>query len=78
MTIAPIVIALLCLLSAIPAQAARVARATQIPGTFDQPLYVTGAPGSNTLLFVVEQTGRVQVLEMKSSKPGPFSTSPRA
>jgi glucose/arabinose dehydrogenase len=72
MTIAPIVIALLCLLIAIPAQAARVARATQIPGTFDQPLYVTGAPGSNTLLFVVEQTGRVQVLENEIKQARPF------
>jgi glucose/arabinose dehydrogenase len=31
-------------------------------GSFDAPVYVTGAPGFPKLLFVVEQPGRVQVL----------------
>jgi glucose/arabinose dehydrogenase len=31
-------------------------------GEFDQPVYVTGAPGYPRLLFVVEQAGRVAVL----------------
>jgi len=31
-------------------------------GSFDQPVYVTGAPGFPELLFVVEQEGRVRVL----------------
>lgn len=31
-------------------------------GRFDQPVYVAGAPGFPRLLFVVEQTGRVVVL----------------
>ncbi len=31
-------------------------------GRFDQPVYVTGAPGFPRLLFVVEQAGKVQVL----------------
>jgi glucose/arabinose dehydrogenase len=31
-------------------------------GDFDNPVYVTGAPGSPRLLFVVEQPGRVVVL----------------
>jgi len=31
-------------------------------GTFDEPTYVTGAPGYPKLLFVVEQSGRVDVL----------------
>jgi glucose/arabinose dehydrogenase len=31
-------------------------------GSFDSPVYVTGAPGFPKLLFVVEQPGRVQVL----------------
>jgi glucose/arabinose dehydrogenase len=31
--------------------------------TFDQPLYVTGAPGESTLLFVVEQTGKIRVVD---------------
>ena len=32
-------------------------------GTFDSPVYVTGAPGFPKLLFVVEQPGRVLVLK---------------
>ncbi|HEU4392181.1 MAG TPA: PQQ-dependent sugar dehydrogenase [Solirubrobacterales bacterium] len=31
-------------------------------GVFDQPVYVTGAPGLPQLLFVVEQPGRIEVL----------------
>src|SRR5690348_4886579 len=31
-------------------------------GQFDQPVYVTGAPGFPKLLFVVEQPGRIEVL----------------
>ena len=31
-------------------------------GGFDQPVYVTGAPGFPKLLFVVEQEGRIKVL----------------
>ena len=31
-------------------------------GEFDEPVYVTGAPGFPRLLFVVEQQGRVVVL----------------
>ena len=31
-------------------------------GNFDQPVYVTGAPGFPKLLFVVEQEGRIKVL----------------
>jgi glucose/arabinose dehydrogenase len=31
-------------------------------GSFDAPVYVTGAPGFPKLLFVVEQPGRIQVL----------------
>jgi glucose/arabinose dehydrogenase len=31
-------------------------------GAFDQPVYVTGAPGFPKLLFVVEQPGRIEVL----------------
>ncbi|HEX6781289.1 MAG TPA: PQQ-dependent sugar dehydrogenase [Solirubrobacterales bacterium] len=32
-------------------------------GSFDAPVYVTGAPGFPKLLFVVEQPGRIMVLE---------------
>jgi glucose/arabinose dehydrogenase len=31
-------------------------------GEFDQPVYVTGAPGFPKLLFVVEQPGRIEIL----------------
>jgi glucose/arabinose dehydrogenase len=31
-------------------------------GNFDQPVYVTGAPGYPRLLFVVEQAGRIKVV----------------
>ena len=36
--------------------------ALQKIGSFDHPVYVTGAPGFPKLLFVVEQPGRVEVL----------------
>jgi len=41
-------------------------------GEFDQPVYVTGAPGSPRLLFVVEQAGRVVVLKGGKRLPRPF------
>ena len=31
-------------------------------GGFDQPVYISGAPGFPRLLFVVEQSGRIKVL----------------
>jgi glucose/arabinose dehydrogenase len=37
--------------------------ALQKVGSFDSPVYVTGAPGFPKLLFVVEQPGRVVVLK---------------
>jgi glucose/arabinose dehydrogenase len=41
-------------------------------GQFDQPVYVTGAPGYPKLLFVVEQPGRVVVLNGGKRLPRPF------
>src|SRR6185437_2737132 len=38
------------------------AKATLID-TFDSPVYATAAPGEATLLFVVEQTGKIRVVE---------------
>jgi glucose/arabinose dehydrogenase len=32
-------------------------------GSFDAPVYITGAPGSPRLLFVVEQEGRIRILK---------------
>jgi glucose/arabinose dehydrogenase len=46
---------------ALPARAAPVATAVSV-GTFDHPLYIAVAPGQPKLLFVVEQTGRIEVL----------------
>jgi glucose/arabinose dehydrogenase len=41
-------------------------------GSFDHPVYVTGAPGFPELLFVVEQPGRVLVLDGGRRKGRPF------
>ena len=61
----------LLLACGVPVQAAPIAKAVLID-TFDSPVYVTHAPGSNQLLFVVEQTGRVQVLENEVTQITPF------
>ena len=52
--------------SAPPAQAGASAKrgvALKKVGSFDAPVYVTGAPGFPQLLFVVEQPGRIAVLK---------------
>jgi glucose/arabinose dehydrogenase len=41
-------------------------------GRFDAPVYVSGAPGFPRLLFVVEQSGRVQVLRGGRRQRRPF------
>ncbi|HWA53755.1 MAG TPA: PQQ-dependent sugar dehydrogenase [Solirubrobacterales bacterium] len=41
-------------------------------GNFDEPTYVAGAPGFPTLLFVVEQKGRVAVMRKGHELPRPF------
>jgi len=41
-------------------------------GSFQSPVEVTGAPGFPKLLFVVEQEGRIQVLEGGKKRPRPF------
>ena len=41
-------------------------------GTFQSPVEVTGAPGFPKLLFVVEQEGRVQVLDRGRRRTRPF------
>lgn len=46
--------------------------ALQKVGTFDAPVYVTGAPGFPNLLFVVEQPGRVEVLRGGKRVARPF------
>jgi glucose/arabinose dehydrogenase len=59
------------LLAAAPAARAADARAILID-TFDSPVYVTGAPGESTLLFVVEQTGKIRVLDNEVKQAAPF------
>ncbi|HET8814671.1 MAG TPA: PQQ-dependent sugar dehydrogenase [Solirubrobacterales bacterium] len=41
-------------------------------GSFEAPVYVTGAPGFPELLFVVEQPGRIAVLRGGKRRPRPF------
>jgi glucose/arabinose dehydrogenase len=41
-------------------------------GQFDQPVYVTGAPGFPQLLFVVEQPGEIQVMRSGRRLGKPF------
>jgi len=53
-------------------QAARGGVALKQIGHFDQPVYVTGAPGFPRLLFVVEQGGRVRVLRGGRRLSRPF------
>jgi len=47
------------------------AKATLI-GNFDSPLYATAAPGESTLLFVVEQTGKIRVIDNDVIESRPF------
>ncbi|HEV7562176.1 MAG TPA: PQQ-dependent sugar dehydrogenase [Solirubrobacterales bacterium] len=41
-------------------------------GSFDHPVYVSGAPGFPQLLFVVEQPGKVEVIRSGRRLPKPF------
>src|SRR5690349_23542787 len=41
-------------------------------GTFEDPVYIAGAPGFPKLLFVVEQPGRVEVLSKGRRLGHPF------
>ncbi len=53
-------------------QAKRSALALKRVGNFDEPTYVTGAPGFPTLLFVVEQEGEIAVLRKGQPLGHPF------
>jgi glucose/arabinose dehydrogenase len=44
----------------------------QVPGAFDQPLFVTAPPGDNARIFVVEQTGRIQIVRNGTLLTQPF------
>src|SRR5688572_22885115 len=57
--------------------AAGVARA-RLVATFDAPVYVTSPAGEEHLLFVVDQTGKVWVLDDEVKETRPFlDISPR-
>jgi glucose/arabinose dehydrogenase len=51
---------------------AQIAVATPVPETFTNPVYVTGAPRTADLLFVVEKAGVIQVLQNEAKQPTPF------
>jgi glucose/arabinose dehydrogenase len=53
-------------------KAKRGALALKRVGNFDEPTYVTGAPGFPTLLFVVEQEGKIAVLRNGHRLDRPF------
>jgi glucose/arabinose dehydrogenase len=55
-----------------PSKAKRGGLALKRIGNFDEPTYVTGAPGSPRLLFVVEQEGEVEVLRNGQRLGHPF------
>jgi glucose/arabinose dehydrogenase len=44
----------------------------QVPGAFDQPLYVAAPPGDVARIFVVERTGRIRVVRNDALLPRPF------
>ena len=56
------------------AEAAKAGRAITLKqiGTFEDPVYIDGAPGFPKLLFVVQQPGRVAVLSSGHRLPHPF------
>jgi glucose/arabinose dehydrogenase len=54
-----------------PARAAASVRLARV-GTFEQPLYVTGAPGDRRRLFVVEQGGRIMIVRGGRKVARPF------
>ena len=43
-----------------------------VPGSFDQPLYLTAPPGDATRLFVVEKTGRIRIVKNGAVVARPF------
>ncbi len=60
------------LVGAVAAPSASAAITTVPVGTFDHPMYVTGAPRSGNLLFVVERRGVIQVLRNEAPTGAPF------
>jgi len=55
-----------------PPQGAAPTLALQSVGNFNQPLYVTGVPGDDSRLFVMEKAGTVRVLVNGQLQAAPF------
>lgn len=49
---------------------------TPMPGSFDQPDFVTSPPGDTTRLFVCEQKGAIRIIKNGALLPTPFLTVP--
>lgn len=54
---------------ALAAPSAQAEVRTEKVGDFTRPVYVTGAPGDSSRLYVVEQRGTIQVVENGMAKP---------
>src|SRR6187402_393212 len=65
-------IAAIASLIAVTPSHARDAEARLIDNTFDHPVHVAMAPGEPTLLFVVEQTGFIRIVENEVRRAGKF------
>src|SRR5690554_2125578 len=50
----------------------RAVRLSEIASGLDQPLFVTAAPGDPGRLYVVEQTGRIRIVDASGVLPTPF------
>ena len=74
-----VALALACLVAAVTAvvaapgvPAATAAKLRPLVGGLDQPVYVTAAPGEPARLYVVEQPGRIVVVERGKVRGEPF------
>lgn len=51
--------------------------ATRVVTGLSQPVAAVAAPGDSDHLFIVERTGAIQVLDLRSGTTGSFSMCPR-
>jgi len=57
------------LLTAVPVLAAEPLTTELVASGLSSPVYVTHAPGDNTRLFIVEQIGRIRILDLTQDPP---------